>query len=62
MDKFVSEHLLHKNIEVVLDDDIIVDGVVVASADRVLTLSKDGKYIDINIEQVKYIQEKSSTP
>ncbi|MHA1377533.1 MAG: MM0924 family protein [Candidatus Helarchaeota archaeon] len=58
MDKFISEHLLHKEIDVILDNDIIVSGLVVASADRVLTLSKDGKYTYINIDQVKYIQEK----
>lgn len=58
MDKFISEHLLHKEIEVIIDDDIIVSGLVVASADKVLTLSKEGKYTYINIEQVKYIQEK----
>ncbi|MHA1298078.1 MAG: MM0924 family protein [Candidatus Helarchaeota archaeon] len=57
MDKFISEHLLHKEISVILGDNIKISGVVVASADRVLTLSKEGKYTYINIDQVKYIEE-----
>jgi len=58
MDKFISEHLLHKDINVYLDSNNIISGKVIASADKVLTLMKDGKYIYININQVKYIQEK----
>lgn len=58
MDKFISEHLLNKEITVYFDAEHTVSGTVIASADRVLTLIRDGSYTFINIEQVKYIQEK----
>lgn len=58
MDKFISEHLLHKKIDVFIEENQVLTGVVVASADRVLTIQVDGKYIYINIDQVKYIMER----
>ena len=58
MDKFISEHLLNRDIIVYFDVDKMLTGKVIASADKVLTLIKDGKYVYININQVKYIQEK----
>ena len=58
MDKFISEHLLHKKIDVFFEENQVLTGVVVASADRVLTIQVDGKYIYINIDQVKYIMER----
>ncbi|MHA1231501.1 MAG: MM0924 family protein [Candidatus Helarchaeota archaeon] len=58
IDKFVSEHLLNKDIEVSLSKDEKFEGTVVACADKVLTIVKDGKYIFINILHVKYIIEK----
>ncbi|NVM04836.1 MAG: hypothetical protein HWN67_21125 [Candidatus Helarchaeota archaeon] len=58
MDKFISEHLLHKKIDVFFEENQVLTGVVVASADKVLTIQVDGKYIYININQVKYIMER----
>ncbi len=58
MDKFISEHLLHKKIDVFIEENQVLTGVVVASADKVLTIQVDGKYIYININQVKYIMER----
>ncbi|MFX1451227.1 MAG: MM0924 family protein [Promethearchaeota archaeon] len=58
MDKFISEHLLHKKIDVFIEENQVLTGVVIASADRVLTIQVNGKYIYINIDQVKYIMER----
>jgi len=58
MDKFISEHLLHKKIDVFIEENQVLTGFVIASADKVLTIQVDGKYIYININQVKYIMER----
>jgi len=58
LDKFVSEHLINKEIEIYLNKDEIFSGRVIGCADKVLTLIKDGKYTFINIEFVKCIWEK----
>ena len=58
MDKFISEHLLHKEIDVYIEKDQVLTGTVIASADKVLTIQVNGKYIYININQVKYIMER----
>ncbi|MHA1270226.1 MAG: MM0924 family protein [Candidatus Helarchaeota archaeon] len=58
IDKFISEHLLNKEIEIYLSKNEILSGKVIACADQVLTLLKDGKYTFVNIPHIKCIWEK----
>ncbi|HUX98197.1 MAG TPA: MM0924 family protein [Candidatus Deferrimicrobium sp.] len=58
MDKFISEHLYRKQIEVYCGGNDIYKGTVIACADKVLTLQTEGKMTFINIDRIVSIWEK----
>ncbi|MHA1145507.1 MAG: MM0924 family protein [Candidatus Helarchaeota archaeon] len=58
MDKFISEHMYQKEIEVYLGEKDVFSGKVIACADGVLTLSKNDKLTFINIGMIKCLWEK----
>lgn len=58
MDKFISEHFYRKEIEVYLGEKDVYSGKVIACADGVLTLQKEGKLTFINIHKIKSMWEK----
>ncbi|MBD3230337.1 MAG: hypothetical protein GF329_19315 [Candidatus Lokiarchaeota archaeon] len=58
LDKFISEHLINKEIEVYLGENDVFEGKAIGSVDSVLSLLKDGKITYISIPQVKCIWEK----
>jgi len=57
MDKFISEHLYRKEIEVYCGGNDIYSGTVIACADGVLTLQTETKLTFINIRKIISIWE-----
>jgi len=58
LDKFISEHMFQKKVEVYMGEKDVFSGTVIACADGVLTLEKDGKLTFININLIKCLWEK----
>jgi hypothetical protein len=59
IDKFISEHLLNKEVEIYLGDSKdVLDGKIVGSTDGVITILKEGKMTYISAPQIKCIWEK----
>ncbi|MHA1266439.1 MAG: MM0924 family protein [Candidatus Helarchaeota archaeon] len=58
MDKFISEHMYRKEIEVYCGASDVYKGKVVACADGVLTLQSNGKLTFINIKKIISLWEK----
>ncbi|TFF89367.1 MAG: hypothetical protein EU549_00855 [Promethearchaeota archaeon] len=58
IDKFISEHLINKDVEVYLGNKDVFEGKVVGSVDGVLSLIKDGKLTYINTPKIKCLWEK----
>lgn len=58
MDKFISEHMYKKEIEVYCGGSDIYRGKVIACADKVLTLQAEGKLTFINIKKIVSLWEK----
>jgi hypothetical protein len=57
MDKFISEHLIRKEVEVDIGKEYTFKGRVIASADGVLTILHDNNYLFINTSQILWIKE-----
>lgn len=57
MDKFISEHLINKEVELDIGNKIIT-GKVISSADEVLTVIENGKYLFVNVQKILWIREK----
>ena len=57
MDKFISEHLYNKEIEVYCGGNDIYRGAVIACADNVLTLQSESKLTFLNIKKIISIWE-----